>query len=143
MEADLAARNLSILVADDEPVNRKIIQRLLKHCGLTCDLVEDGFECVSKAMAEDYDLILMDIDMPGMGGIEAARELQKLRGATTPKIIAVTAHVSVAQKEACDQAGFDGFIPKPVKLETLTQVLKESLFDTDTAVQPSPLENAR
>lgn len=134
MQADLVALNPRILVADDEPINLKIIQRLLKHCGCTCDFAKDGVECVSKALSKNYDVILMDVHMPGMDGIEAAREILQKFSSKAPTIVAVTASVSELQRQECEQAGFKGFIPKPIKLETLTGVLTEILtYDDATA----------
>lgn len=116
-----------ILVADDEPINIKVLQKLLKHCGLSCEVAHDGFECIAKAETGHYDVILMDINMPKMDGVTATREIARMLAPEGPKVIAVTANVSNAQRQECDIAGFSGFIPKPVRLDTLKEVLETSL----------------
>ncbi len=116
-----------ILVADDEPINIKVLQKLLKHCGLSCEVAHDGFECIEKAETGHYDVILMDINMPKMDGVTATKEISRMLAPDGPKVIAVTANVSNAQREECDVAGFSGFIGKPVRLDTLKEVLADSL----------------
>lgn len=124
---DFSALNPRILVADDEPINLKVMQRLLKHCGINCEVAHDGLECVQKAESGKYDVILMDINMPNMDGIDATREISRLLSPEGPKIIAVTASVSNMQKQECDEVGFSGFIPKPVRIDKLVEVLSEHL----------------
>lgn len=126
-QVENAALNPRILIADDEPMNVKVLQRLLKHCGLSCEVAHDGVECVEKAETGNYDVILMDINMPNMDGVAATREISRLLAPEGPKVIAVTASVSNAQRRVCDEAGFSGFIPKPVRLNTLKEVLSSNL----------------
>ena len=112
-----------ILVADDEPINVRVLQKLLQHCGLSCEVARDGRECVEKAEAGRYDVVLMDINMPRMDGVEATREIARRLAPHGPKIIAVTANVTGAQRSECSAAGFSGFIPKPVRLDALKAAL--------------------
>ncbi|MGH1415151.1 MAG: response regulator [Pelagimonas sp.] len=116
-----------ILVADDEPINVKVLQKLLKHCGLSCEVARDGLECIEKAETGHYDVILMDINMPNMDGVAATKQISQMLAPEGPKVIAVTANVSNAQRAECDGAGFSGFIPKPVRLDTLKEVLASNL----------------
>ncbi|KIT17707.1 response regulator [Jannaschia aquimarina] len=116
-----------ILVADDEPINLRILQKLLEHCGLTCEVAHDGLECVQKAEEGQYDVVLMDINMPNLDGVAATREIARKLRPRGPKVIAVTANASAAQKSECDAAGFSGFIPKPVRLSDLKKALATSL----------------
>ncbi|MBO9472191.1 response regulator [Shimia sp. R10_1] len=126
-KTELAALNPRILVADDEPTNLKIMQRMLKHCGLQCEVAHDGAESIEKAKTGVFDLILMDINMPEIDGIEATQEIMKLLGSDAPKVIAVTASVSNTQKKLCEDAGIVGFVAKPVKLDTLVDAMAECL----------------
>lgn len=116
-----------ILVVDDEPINVVVLQRLLRHCGLTCEIARDGLECVAKAEGGHYDVVLIDIQMPGMDGVEATREIARRLAPNGPRVIAVTANASNAQRQACDEAGFAGFIPKPVRLEDLRSMLAANM----------------
>ena len=127
MTQDANTDELRVLVADDEPINVKVLQRLLRLCGLSCEIARDGQECVEKAEAGCYDVVLMDINMPRMDGVAATREIARRLAPTGPKIIAVTANASSAQRQECDAAGFSGFVPKPVRLDELRAVLATAL----------------
>ena len=119
---DLGAR---VLVVDDEPVNVFVLSRLLRHCGLECAVARDGAQAVELAVAGPCDVILMDISMPVMDGIQAAREIARRLGREGPAVVAVTANATAEQRRRCEEAGFVGFIPKPVKLAELRAVLDE------------------
>lgn len=116
-----------ILVADDDPINVRVLQKLLRKCGYSCEIARTGRECVEKAEAGHYDIVLMDIHMPQMDGIEATREIARRLAPRGPVVIAVTANASTAQRQACDAAGFSGFIPKPVRLDVLRSALDTTL----------------
>ena len=113
-----------VLVVDDEPVNVFVLQRLLRHCGLECEVARDGAEAVEKAVASRCDVILMDISMPVMNGLSAAREIAARLDPNGPAVIAVTANATAEQRRRCAEAGFAGFIPKPVKLDALRAALR-------------------
>ena len=116
-----------ILVADDDPVNLLVLEQMLGLCGQDCDVARDGAECVAKAETGDYEMILMDIHMPKMDGVEAALEIARRMKHTAPKVVAVTANASASQRRECEEAGFTGFVTKPVRLEYLKEVLEEAL----------------
>ncbi|MBN1125981.1 MAG: CBS domain-containing protein [Sedimentisphaerales bacterium] len=112
---------IRVLVAEDNPANQMLIDLLLRRAGLESILVGDGQEAVEKAASEDFDLILMDIQMPRMNGYEATRELRR-NGFEKP-IIAVTAHAMVGDAEKCLEAGCNNYISKPVKRDVFYTIL--------------------
>jgi CheY-like chemotaxis protein/HPt (histidine-containing phosphotransfer) domain-containing protein len=116
---------LRILVAEDNAVNRKLASSILQRAGHIAILVTNGREAVDAMERERFDVVLMDVQMPTMGGFEATRlirESEKLSGRRTP-IIAVTAHAMKGDKEACFDAGMDGFVPKPIQSTKLLEML--------------------
>jgi|GEM_PF-4465935 len=113
----------SILLAEDNVINQKVIQKMLGRLGYRADVASDGLEVLEALERQDYDLVLMDIQMPNMDGLEAARAI-RLRWPLGPKIIAITACALAGDKEMCLNAGMDGYISKPVKIEDLASALK-------------------
>lgn len=116
---------LRILLVDDMPTNRLIAREILESFGVTVDTAENGVQAVNKLLDEGraYDIVLMDVQMPEMDGLEATRRLRAtLRCAKLP-IIAMTAHAMDSQREDCRQAGMDDFLSKPVDPELLQDKL--------------------
>ncbi|WP_051617029.1 response regulator [Desulfonatronovibrio hydrogenovorans] len=115
-----------ILVAEDDPVNRFMIRTLLEKAGHAVQVVENGFQAL-KAMEEgDFDLILMDVNMPEMDGLEATRIIRESSFPGNKKnvpIIALTAHAMVGDRERFLQAGMDDYLSKPLKMEDLIRTL--------------------
>ena len=114
-----------ILVAEDARTNQVLIKSLLKRLGLQVTIAEDGNEAVQKALAKQFDLIFMDIEMPNMNGYEATKTLRK-EGLKTP-IIALTAYAMKGDDEKCFAAGCDDYISKPIEHQTLMQILSKYL----------------
>lgn len=112
-----------ILVVDDNRVNVRILQTMLRHCGLSCEIAVDGQEALEKTLDGSFDVILMDLHMPRMDGMTAMREIAERLSPHGPKVIAVTASTSSTQRQICMEAGFADFIPKPVRMEALRAVL--------------------
>jgi PAS domain S-box-containing protein len=124
MAEELIGKKVRILVAEDNPVNKKLIEILLQKLGFEGEIVSNGKEAVEKAMTEDFDICLMDIHMPVMSGIEATEEIRK-KGNTTLPIVALTADVFKEGKERCLEAGMNDFLSRPVKSEKLEQKITE------------------
>jgi signal transduction histidine kinase/DNA-binding response OmpR family regulator len=117
---------LRILLAEDNVVNQRVAQLMLEKLGHRADVASNGVEAVDAALRSPYDIILMDMQMPEMDGLEATR---RIRGAESiqhrPRIVAMTANVMPGDRERCLSAGMDDYISKPVKLEELARVLKQ------------------
>jgi CheY-like chemotaxis protein/anti-sigma regulatory factor (Ser/Thr protein kinase) len=123
----VAGRSLHILLAEDNKVNQLVACGILERAGHTVEVAQDGAEVSPMLAAKSFDLVLMDIQMPGMDGFEATaaiREMEKQSGAHMP-VIAMTAHATAGYKERCLGAGMDGFIAKPIGRAPLLQVLAE------------------
>lgn len=112
-------RGARVLLADDEPINREIVQAMLEDVSLHTDLAIDGADALRQASENDYALILMDMQMPNLNGLDATREIRKLtRHARTP-VIAITANAFAEDRQRCQGAGMNDFIAKPVIPEQL------------------------
>jgi CheY-like chemotaxis protein/HPt (histidine-containing phosphotransfer) domain-containing protein len=115
---------LSILVAEDNAVNQKVVQQLLAHLGYRADVVANGVEVLDALERQSYDVVLMDVQMPEMDGLEATRRLRKRYGhGTAPHVIAMTANAMPGDREKCLAAGMDAYVAKPVELTDLRAVL--------------------
>ena len=116
----------SILVAEDTQINRLVVEAMLIKQGHRVTLVDNGAKAVEEFSRGVFDLILMDLQMPEMGGVEAARAIRRIEvehRRTPVPIIALTAAVQPADREACAEAGMNGFLEKPFRETRLTEVL--------------------
>ena len=116
---------LRVLVVDDVDANRRLAQAMLRRFGHFCEVATSGLEAVEKVVAGGYDIVLMDIQMPGINGIEAARRIRERLGAL-PRIIAVTANDMPGDRERCRAAGMDTYVTKPIQLEALRAAVEHS-----------------
>ncbi|MGA7413519.1 MAG: ATP-binding protein [Bryobacteraceae bacterium] len=116
---------LRILVAEDNAINQRIILKLIERLGYSADLARDGAEAVGAALGRPYDVIVMDVQMPRMDGLEAAREIRKqaLAG-RQPYIVALTAHATTDDRRACLEAGMDDYFTKPIDVDALGRTLR-------------------
>jgi len=115
---------LRVLVAEDNPVNQKVATRLLERMGYRPDVVSNGCEAIDAVRRQRYDLVLMDVEMPEMDGLEAARRIVADAPASTrPRLVAVTAHAFVEDRQRCLDAGMDDVIVKPLDLVRLRDVV--------------------
>ncbi len=113
-------RRLRVLLAEDDPMNQKVVACLLEKIGYEIDVVDDGQAAVEAVKRKRYDLILMDIRMPLLDGLQATRKIiEQTPKAERPLIVALTAHVMVGQREKCLASGMDDFLAKPFRLRDL------------------------
>ncbi len=116
-----------ILVAEDNAVNQKVAVRLLERLGHRADVVANGVEAVASVRRQPYDIVLMDVQMPEMDGLEATRRIRADGGHhPQPAIIALTANAMEGDREACLAAGVDGYLAKPVSLDGLAAALEQA-----------------
>jgi signal transduction histidine kinase/DNA-binding response OmpR family regulator/putative methionine-R-sulfoxide reductase with GAF domain len=125
IDHDLADRHpLRILLAEDNPVNQKLAMRLLERMGYRADLASNGLEAVDAVRRDAYDVVLMDIQMPELDGLEAARRIRAERPAADgPHIVAMTANALEGDRESCLAAGMDDYVSKPIRPEALAASL--------------------
>jgi len=116
--------NLDILLAEDNLVNQKVALLMLKKLGYRADVVSNGGEVLQALLKKSYDVILMDVQMPEMDGLETTRAILDLKLKKRPKILAMTAYALEGDREMCLLAGMDGYISKPVQLEELRSALQ-------------------
>jgi len=120
-------RGKRALLVEDDALNIEVGQALLEALGLECDIAEDGAVAVEMAARHRYDVIVMDLRMPRMGGLEATRRIRTLNGGNTVPIIALTANVFADDRAECLQAGMDDFLGKPIEPERLASTLARVL----------------
>jgi PAS domain S-box-containing protein len=112
-----------VLLTEDNQINQKIGRRILERLGCEVEVANNGREAIALAESAKYDLILMDLHMPEVDGLEATREIRR-RGIATP-VIALTASVLDETRNACEAAGMNGFIAKPIRVDEISSVLKQ------------------
>jgi CheY-like chemotaxis protein len=122
-EATHNGKSLRILVAEDDPLNQKVLMEMLKRLGCKPDAVYDGREVLQALDNQDYDLVLMDVGMPEMDGITATQAIRRLQPDKGPKIVAVTAYALAGDREKCLEVGMDDYITKPVQKKELEAIL--------------------
>ena len=121
---------LRVLIADDNLVNRKVAKRSLERLGVKehIDLAHDGKQAVDMTLAKEYDLVLMDLQMPVMDGLEATRIITSRQSDHQPVIIFLTAHAGPDFEAQTREAGGAGHITKPFKLAQIKSVLAETAY---------------
>jgi PAS domain S-box-containing protein len=143
------AVTLRILLAEDHPVNQKVALQMLERMGHQTDIATNGLEAIALIQQKTYDVVLMDVQMPEMNGLEAAQKIREASSsgqlAYRPRIIAMTANAMSGDREACLAAGMDDYISKPIRMIELSQALSvcQPLDPTQQTIQtthrdPSP-----
>lgn len=117
------ASGLRILLAEDSPANQKLALGLLKKRGHQVVVANSGKEAYDAFLAQPFDLILMDVQMPEMDGFEATVAIRAAERDSHVPIIAMTAHAMKGDQERCLEAGMDGYIAKPIRAQTLLEAV--------------------
>jgi CheY-like chemotaxis protein len=124
IDADLGRRHpLRILLAEDNAVNQKLALRILEQMGYRADVASNGIEAVQSIERQTYDVILMDVQMPEMDGLDATRHIRRLTDVSQPHIVAMTANALEGDREACLAAGMNDYVSKPIRVHELVQAL--------------------
>src|SRR5688500_5807703 len=115
---------LAILLAEDNPVNQRVAVLILQRLGYRVDLASNGREALEALERQRYDLVLMDVQMPEMDGLQATREIRaRCHGESRPRIVAMTANASTSDRDDCFAAGMEDFLTKPVRSADLRKAI--------------------
>lgn len=117
---------LRILLAEDNVINQKVGLRLLARFGYGADTVADGLEAITAIRERPYDLVLMDMQMPEMDGLESTPAIRALTGIQQPQIVALTANAMAGDRVACLEAGMDDYLSKPFQMAELQAIITRS-----------------
>lgn len=133
VSASAISRELRILLAEDNKTNQQVFLAMINRLGLAADIANDGVEALAACRRHHYDIVFMDVMMPGMDGLTATRAIRKLNGANGEvRIVALTANASSVDRDMCFEAGMDDFVTKPVTRAALIGAL--------AGVAPAPRE---
>ncbi|MEO1180492.1 MAG: response regulator, partial [Cyanobacteria bacterium J06636_28] len=123
-DAGTVTVSLRVLVADDNPVNQRVAQHMLHLLGHVSDTVASGGEALAAVEKGAYDVVLMDMRMPNMSGVEATRRIRQLgQKISQPWIIAMTANASSEDRVRCLKVGMNDYLSKPIRRDRLSQTL--------------------
>jgi CheY-like chemotaxis protein len=133
-------RRLQVLVAEDNIVNQQVARRLLEKRGHVAVLAGNGLEAIKALEQRDFDLVLMDVQMPQMDGFEATATIRNREKTTgrRQRIIAMTAHAMKGDRERCLACGMDGYLAKPIRASELNEALEDLESAGELPVQPDP-----
>jgi CheY-like chemotaxis protein/anti-sigma regulatory factor (Ser/Thr protein kinase) len=134
-------RNLRLLAAEDNPTNQQVLAAVMESLGIDIDIVADGKQAVDAWKVGGYDLVLMDIQMPIMDGIDAAREIRAVEAAEKRKrtpIVALTANALTYQVDEYMAAGMDGHVAKPIEIAKLYEAISAALNAAATGAASRP-----
>ena len=130
IEKDMAKRHpLRILLAEDNVVNQKVALKILGRMGYRADVASNGLDAVEALERQTYDVVLMDVQMPEMDGVEATTRIRERQGENRPWIIALTANALQGDKERYLGVGMDDYLSKPIKIEEIAKVLTQAAIE--------------
>jgi signal transduction histidine kinase/DNA-binding response OmpR family regulator/putative methionine-R-sulfoxide reductase with GAF domain len=143
LDPGMARRHpLRILLAEDNVVNQKLALRLLEQMGYRADLAANGLEAIAALERQSYDVVLMDVQMPELDGLEASQEINRRWPDKRPRIVAMTANAMQGDREMCQAAGMDDYVAKPIRVEHLVEALERCgarvAMTTDRAAPNTP-----
>jgi len=121
---------LHILLAEDNAVNQKLALRLLQQMGYRADVASNGIEAVESVQRQAYDVVLMDVQMPEMDGLDATRTIRKLQIEQQPRIVAMTANAMQGDREMCLAAGMNDYVSKPIRVAELSEALLKAATES-------------
>jgi CheY-like chemotaxis protein len=134
LDAGIAKKHpLRILLAEDNAVNQKLALRLLEQMGYRADVASNGLEAIESVERQRYDVVLMDVQMPEMDGLDATRTIRKLKDLHQPRIVAMTANAMQGDRELCTAAGMDDYISKPIRVAELIEALDKTTTSSRTS----------
>jgi len=141
VDSTLGTRHpLRILLAEDNLVNQKVAALILHKMGYRADIAGNGLEVLEALQRQPYDVVLMDVQMPEMDGLDATRRIRTdFAAEQQPRVIAMTAEAMQGDREICLAAGMDDYITKPVHIEELARALEQTTARTNTPPLPAPL----
>lgn len=135
---------LAILLVEDHPINRRVALAMLARIGYAADVADDGPSAIAAAARRDYDVVLMDLQLPGLDGLATMeRILAGLAGRPAPRFVAMTASTYDEDRAACLVAGMTGFVAKPIVLAELAAVLAAAGPRSFVPAEPDPLTALR
>lgn len=145
--AERKFRNVHILVADDYEINRRFVESYLKNDGYSVHLVDNGEKAVNAYRRGRFDLVLMDMQMPGMDGLAAVKKIREIellekevrRGRPTP-VVAMTADTSRRARDKCLASGMNAFVTKPLRLKKLSRLIARLLSESALAPESAPVD---
>jgi len=130
------AQDVRILLAEDDDIGRKVALMMLDRLGYLADVAANGLEALESVKTGEYDIVLMDVQMPGLDGLEATRRIREMSIPFQPKIIAMTARATGEDRDMCQAAGMDGYLTKPIRKEHLQRALLDATATTGSDVPP-------
>ena len=123
-----ATSSLRILLAEDNAVNQMVALRILDRLGYAADVATNGLEALEALERQPYDVVLMDVQMPELDGLDTSRRIhERWSPETRPRIIAMTANALSEEREACFDAGMDDYVAKPIRPDRLAEALSRAL----------------
>jgi CheY-like chemotaxis protein len=126
VEQSVESSSLRILLAEDNPVNQKVALLVLEKLGYRADVASNGLEAIAALERQQYDAVLMDVQMPELDGLGAARQIcARWPRESRPRIIAMTANAMAEDRDACFAAGMDDYVAKPIRPDALAEVLRQ------------------
>jgi PAS domain S-box-containing protein len=141
LDKNMAKRHpLKILLAEDNLVNQKVASRILMKLGYRADIVSNGLEVIDALKRQKYDVVLMDVMMPEMDGLEATEAIIKKWSDSRPRIVAMTAGAMKGDKEKCFDVGMDDYVTKPININQLTEALEKTSSLNSNKPKPQPIE---